>query len=191
MSVKLSVIILFLGLPYCGGSNFSNSSKVFEDYSPSEQRNVSEHSFQDEFYYVPWPYRFGPLGARDLRLGYCSTYDKDTGISSFAACPYFQTDVFDNIVTKGAHKNIWYIELPQNISALNGFMCGPLNRKGRVCSECKDGYGLAVMTIGFQIPCTKCTDTWYPIPLYLFMELVPITIFYLVMLIEREKLHIL
>ena len=181
MSIKLSVIILFLGLPYCGGSNVSNSSKI---NSLSERRNVSGHSLQDDSYIcVSWPYRHGPLGERHLRLGYCSTYDKDTRTRLIAGCSYFQTDVFDSVIKEGAHENMWYIKLPHNMSALNDFMCGPMNRKGRVCSECKDGYGLAVLSIGFQIPCTKCTYTWYPIPLYLFMELVPITIFYFVMLI--------
>ena len=64
-------------------------------------------------------------------------------------------------------------------------MCEPLNRKGRLCSECKDGYGLAVMSTGFQIPCSKCTGGWYKIPLYLFLEFVPITVFYLIILIFK------
>ena len=89
MSVKFSVIILFLGLPYCGRSNVSNSSKI---YSVSERRNVSGHSLQDDGYIcVSWPYRYGRLDVGNLRLGYCSTYDKDTRTRSLAGCPYFQT----------------------------------------------------------------------------------------------------
>ena len=31
------------------------------------------------------------------------------------------------------------VELPNNISLLNEFMCAPINRKGYLCSECKEG----------------------------------------------------
>ena len=62
-------------------------------------------------------------------------------------------------------------------------MCRPLNRKGRVCSECMDGYGPAVMSVGFDIQCVNCTDTWYGVPLFLFLEFYPITVFYFIILI--------
>ena len=34
-----------------------------------------------------------------------------------------------------------FISLPENVSELNDYMCGPMNRKGLVCSECIDGFG--------------------------------------------------
>ena len=81
---------------------------------------------------------------------------------------------------KGAH----YITLPENVSEINDYnMCKPLNRKGRVCSECMDGYGPAVMSVGFDIQCANCTGTWYGVPLFLFLELFPITVFYFIILI--------
>ena len=73
-----------------------------------------------------------------------------------------------------------YIQLPDNISELNDYMCGPVNRKGRVCNECIDGFGPAVTSIGYE--CFNCTSSWYGVPLYLFLEFVPITIFYLAVL---------
>ncbi len=39
-----------------------------------------------------------------------------------------------------------YIQLPNNISELNDFMCGPVNRKGRVCNECIDGFAPSVIS---------------------------------------------
>ena len=74
-----------------------------------------------------------------------------------------------------------YIQLPNNISELNDFMCGPMNRKGRVCSECIDGFAPSVITPWYQ--CANCTGAWYGIPLYLFLEFVPITLFYLAVLV--------
>ena len=69
-----------------------------------------------------------------------------------------------------------YIQLPENISKLNDYMCGPMNRKDRMCSECIDGFAPSVTSSGYE--CSNCTDNWYGIPLYLFLEIFPITIFY-------------
>ena len=77
--------------------------------------------------------------------------------------------------------NGMYIQLPNNISELNNFMCGPMNRKGQVCSECIDGFSPSVVTPWYQ--CANCTGAWYGIPLYLFLEFVPITLFFLAVLV--------
>ena len=74
-----------------------------------------------------------------------------------------------------------YFQLPNNISELNDYMCAPMNRKGRICSECIDGFALSVTSIGHQ--CSNCTDAWYRVPLYLILEFVPITLFYLAVLV--------
>ena len=74
-----------------------------------------------------------------------------------------------------------YTELPENKSELNDYMCGPMNRKGRICSECIDGF--APSFTGFGYECANCTGVWYGIPLYLFLEFVPITLFYLAVLV--------
>ena len=74
-----------------------------------------------------------------------------------------------------------YVLLPNNISELNDYMCGPLNRKGRICSECIDGFAPSVTSIGYK--CSNCTGAWYGVPLYLFLEFVPITLFYLLVLV--------
>ena len=60
-------------------------------------------------------------------------------------------------------------------------MCGPLNRKGIVCSECADGFGPSVTSL--EHVCARCTDAWYGVPLFLFLQFVPITVFYLIILV--------
>ena len=142
---------------------------------PWSYYDTEEQRCNRDFYYAVDYFE----GHTYLRSGYCATYDNDTELVSLSPCPYFKPDVFDMIETK---KNIWYIKLPDNISELNDFMCGPMNRKGRVCSECEDGFGLAV-TSTFNIQCSNCTDVWYAIPLYLCLEFVPVTIFYLVIVV--------
>ena len=117
-----------------------------------------------------------------LRAGFCATYDKHTRLVTFTECPYFQPNS-DYAIFKD-DCNTWHTQLPRNISELNDYMCGPLNRKGRVCSECKDGFGPAVGSFGFQIQCSNCTASgWYGILLYMVIEIVPVTIFYFALIL--------
>ena len=64
-------------------------------------------------------------------------------------------------------------------------MCGPLNRKGLVCSECADGFGPSVTS--FEYRCVKCTNAWYGVPLFLFLKFAPVTIFYLIVLVFQIR----
>ena len=115
-----------------------------------------------------------------LKTGYCATFDDHTGVFFLVLCPYFQSNGFN---MTNFDKHLWYIPLTQNVSELNDYLCGTMDRRDRVCSKCKDGFGPAVTSIGFQIQCSKCIGVWYGIPLYLFLELFPITIFYLILVI--------
>ena len=112
-------------------------------------------------------------GEPTLKAGYCATYNNDTKLVSLLNCPYFQPNGY-NSTTAGT------VLLPRNLSQLNDYMCGPLNRKGLVCSECADGFGPSGTPFGYR--CVNCTDTWYGVPLFLFLEFVPITAFYVIIL---------
>ena len=110
-----------------------------------------------------------------LKLGYCMTYEEGTG---------FHVGHCGSVNVSGLNiTNDNYIRLPDNISDLNDYMCGPLNRQGMMCSQCADGFGFAVFSVGHT--CTNCTGVWYGIPLYLFIEFVPITVFFFVVLVFR------
>ena len=109
-----------------------------------------------------------------LNFGSCMTYDNTTRVTSLGQCVSFL--VKDRNVSMLRN----YIQLPKNLSELNEYMCAPMNRKGRVCSECIDRFGPSVFTYGFQ--CANCTGAWYGIPVYLSLEFAPITIFYFVIL---------
>lgn len=71
-----------------------------------------------------------------------------------------------------------YLGLPGNVTELNDYMCGVMNRRGIVCSECLEGFSPAITSFGFQ--CSNCTNAWYGVPLFLLLEFVPSTIFYLI-----------
>ena len=112
-----------------------------------------------------------------LKFGYCMTYKEGEGFF-VGLCNYFKASIFQNVSTKDN-----YIVLPDNTSELNDFMCGPLNRKGVMCSQCIDGFGPSVTSTGHT--CSNCTDASYGVPLYLFLEFVPITVFYFIVLLFR------
>ena len=117
-----------------------------------------------------------------LIAGFCATIDEETEIVSLSTCPYHGF-VYEE------HDVDWYIQLPDNISTLNDYMCGPLNRKGRICSECIDGFGHSLTSFGFQyFECSNCSNAWYGIPLYLLVEFVPVTIFYFAVLILQVNI---
>ena len=111
-----------------------------------------------------------------LTPGNCATYDKERGVLSLFSCP----DLQPNAAING------YAKLPRNLSQLNDNMCGPLNRKGHLCSECADGFGLSVTSFGYK--CVHCTDAWYRVPVFLVLEFTPITVFYLIVLIFQIRI---
>ena len=113
----------------------------------------------------------GPL----LDFGYCVTYDEETKLLTIAGCPHFLPYGHSYYLSPSGQ-----IVLPRNLSQLNDYMCGPLNRKGLVCSECADGFGPSVTSFGYK--CANCTDASYGVPLFLVVEFVPITVFYLIIL---------
>ena len=110
-----------------------------------------------------------------LQFGYCMTYDSATEGTEQGPCPYIRH--FNK--TAVAHK--FYIQLPENLSSLNEFMCGPLNREGTLCGKCKDDYGIALYS--YTLGCSKCWGHGYGWVLYYFLELFPITVMYFLVVI--------
>ena len=166
-----------------------NASVMVEQYILNEAASPAHQSNHNELQSMPQSFcvnsttkvfnvslitctQSGPL----LRLGYCATYDAVSKLLSIADCPYSQSSGYE-MTTDG------YIRLPRNLSQLNEYMCAPLNRKGIVCSECADGFGPSVTSFGYK--CANCTNVWYGVPLFLFLEFVPITVFFIIILAFR------
>ena len=105
-----------------------------------------------------------------LSYNFCITHNEVTNTVSASFCSYFELSGH-NISEPG------FINLPTNISELNDCMCGLMNRKGIVCSECIDGYEPSVTSPKFR--CSNCSNTWYGVPLYLLLELVPVSYYLL------------
>ena len=114
-----------------------------------------------------------------LLYDHCMTYDEESGTTLLSYCLYFKLQGH-NTSEPGM------ILLPDNISELSDYMCGPMNRKGVLCSQCIDGYGPSVTSRKFQ--CSPCSGVWYGVPLYLILELVPVTVFYIFILLLQFNL---
>ena len=76
-----------------------------------------------------------------IRFGFCMTYNNETGATEFGPCPYIAH------YSTAHSRGFFSIQLPSNVSLLNEFMCGPLNREGPLCGKCKDGYGIALYCV--------------------------------------------
>ena len=106
----------------------------------------------------------------------CATSSQQDGDYYIGLCPYTHTFTIMNRL---------YSEMPSNASQLDEVMCGPYNRRGLLCGECKDGYGPAVYS--FDLKCAKCSSQWsqYAIPLYLFFQFVPTTLIFICLAVFR------
>ena len=114
-----------------------------------------------------------------MQFGYCMTYNSTIEVLEYGACPY----ITRYKRTYSDFKNYYgvYAWLPENVSLLNEFMCGPLNREGELCGKCKDGYGIALYS--YTLECSKCWGHGYGWVLYYFLELLPITVMYFLVVI--------
>jgi hypothetical protein len=115
-----------------------------------------------------------------LKLGHCLTYNDTENTATLGMCPYFDIRCY-NTTDVTVDNSSTFVRLPQNISELNDFMCGPLHREGFFCLNCIDDFGISLVSIGYT--CSNCTNVWHGVLLYLTVELLPATLFYLLILL--------
>ena len=115
-------------------------------------------------------------GGPALPFGYCATYSETKRMLSTFKCLNLQWNDYNMT-------NPWYVTLPVSLTELNDYMCGPLNRKGVLCSECADGFGPSVTS--YEYKCVNCTNAWYHIPRFFLVQFVPSTILYIIILVFR------
>lgn len=112
-----------------------------------------------------------------LKIGACSTCDSSRCTTATGMCrfPWVPSDKFhlDN------HFQLYDVSSCEN---LTDTFCGPFNRIGKLCTKCKPGYGPS--PYAHSLKCLKCRDNykgWLWL-LYVLLELVPLTIFYLLLI---------
>ncbi len=101
---------------------------------------------------------------------YCMTYDNTSRKTSVGDCPFSARRMLDDLMT----------EQPRDRNKLNNFTCGWLRRQGILCSHCKESLGVAVLSYKYE--CTKCLGYFKGWLLYSVLALLPITIFFLIVI---------
>ena len=105
-----------------------------------------------------------------LGLGFCMNLLN--GSIVYGECPYASSK-WRIRIDKSLFYSFQYNELFHNNS-----MCDDLNRDHIICSHCKEGYGVAIYSSSWY--CTPCTLGGYAWLLYIVLETVPVTVFFLV-----------
>ena len=112
----------------------------------------------------------------EIADGYCVTSAGEIG-------PYYAGDCFFHH-TRNKTNRIYSV-LPSDPDLLNDVICGPYKRKGLLCGRCIDGYGPPVYS--FDMKCINCSkySTLYAVSLYFLIECIPITVFFICVIIFR------
>ena len=117
-----------------------------------------------------------------LQIGHCmSTYNDTDMTVVLGGCPYIHPSARNSSMFP-------YFPFPPNMTAseVNGYMCGEMNRTGRLCGRCENGTGPSVFSP--DLKCVRCLDSSYGWAVYLASELIPITLFVLLVILFRIRL---
>ena len=112
-----------------------------------------------------------------LHISSCMTYDNGTGNTLLSGiCPFSDLGGLQST----------YVLLPNDTSELNEFMCGKMNRNGRLCHKCKPGYGPAVLS--YEGKCLKCFGSPNGVLLYLLLACLPTTMLFLITIFFQVRI---
>lgn len=121
----------------------------------------------------------------EISAGFCITFIENSTVDD-------KTSLIVGDCAYGYSANMTnrrYSVLLQNVSTeINDRQCKPYNRQGIFCGQCIDGFGPAVYS--FNLQCSNCSNksTMAAICLYALIDLLPIAIFFFVVLIFRLNL---
>ena len=119
-----------------------------------------------------------------IKASFILTVPENSDVATFSYSKSHYIFYHDHDATKPGYRL-----LPENISELNDFMCGPLNRKGYLCSDCIDGFGPSMSMIEHPNDCYRCKDiNWHGVTLHLIIILVPVTLFYLIIFVFQIRM---
>ena len=176
---------------------FCSASSASLTYQPEGTVSV-QYGSQTKFECRPW-YSYNPSTNSCQCLPFVEASLCD-GIKAYIEVKSILTvQQNQNIISKSPSKSFnlhqgingtkpGYRLLPENITELNHFMCGPLNRKGYLCRDCFDGFGLSMSLIEHTNHCYECRGNHWGVMLYLAIVLLPLTLLYLLILIFQIRM---
>ena len=184
MRIEYRIVLAFVLLPYW----FENTifAKASYDFASTESYSASFDS--DDNCTAPWHHydavnntcqcgselggiiKCTKTKVAALLIGYCMYYNDTANSTSVISCPY-------DTSRKCSPEHL-RVELNLNLSDLNLFMCGNLNRTGPYCQDCIDNHSVSVYTQDLR--CYPCEGGLKPWVKYLGLELGFVTLFYIV-----------
>ena len=118
-----------------------------------------------------------PLNNRvSIQTCSCMTYDDHEGVVvgyCFYGCSYLNRE----------YKSSNYHPVPMNKTDLNEVMCGRLNRTGRLCGQCKEGYSPLVYS--YDMRCINCTNSKHNWLKFTTIAFLPLTVFYFLVILFK------
>ena len=184
---KMTVFVLLLLLAACADSAITDScARNTSDQCPpwtsavpasSEFTCVCLHNYKSEPLLENAIKCDQDVCRTFLVFGHCMTYDETSNATVVGSCPYGEYWHLD----KDAQLALM---LPARLADLNNFMCEePLNRRGQLCAKCINNSGPGVFSLDYR--CISCSKPYSGWALYIFMELFPLTIFFIIVLVFR------
>lgn len=166
-----------------GGGNYTVSPDCPPWYLPAS--NAMQNDLSPQCYCADTLKNIVQCNSRSMSsfiaLTYCMTLDDSTDMVLVGACPY------SAIPSNTSIDGIW-IPLPPRVSEINNASCAPLHRVGLLCGECdrENGYGISVHSADYG--CVQCSHHPYGWVLLVFTQLLPQTIFFLIIFFFRISL---
>ena len=114
-------------------------------------------------------------------MGFCMTVTNTSIV--VGQCPYIP--VSRNI--GHLYHNIYQV-LPTDVDQVNSSLCAPYNRRGFLCSECKEGHGLAAYRY-YGLMCVKCSNLPLQLILYIILLFVPPTVSFFLFFLLKTNVH--
>jgi hypothetical protein len=117
----------------------------------------------------------------ELEMGFCMTVTNASIV--VAQCPYIP--VSNNI--RHLYHNIYRV-LPTDLDEVNSSLCALYNRRGYLCSECKEGHGLAAYRY-YGLMCVKCSHPALMVTAYIILLFVPPTFSFFLFFLFKTNIH--
>ncbi len=124
-------------------------------------------------------------GESTIGIGVClSRFNGSNETAAIGSCTYSLASS-SHLQLKNFYEFSFANVTTVSLAEVEESLCGSLNRQGLLCSECKPGYGPAVYAFGFS--CADCSATFSGWGVYLFLQLLPLTVFYMAVLLFNIK----
>ena len=163
MTVKLTVVVHILVCCWASQEKYSGEMDSRNGSCPPWYYHDDEDkcSFSHQLPQIVNQYG----NTSELEMGYCMTQTNYSLVVT--GCSY--------IIHNFSQQHSIYQVLPKQLDQVNDSLCGTFNRKGFLCSECKENYGLAAYRY-YGLMCVKCSDSAWNWVAYILLLFVPPTI---------------